>query len=36
LGGFLIAPKIWCGDAGFESFQALAMLRCVKDNSARA
>jgi len=36
LRGFLIAPKIGVGDARFESFQALAVLRCVKDSSARA
>jgi hypothetical protein len=33
---FLIAPKIGIGDARFESLQALAVLRCVKDSSARA
>jgi len=36
LRGFLIVPKIGFGDARFESFQALAVLRCVKDSSARA
>jgi hypothetical protein len=35
LRGFLIVPEIGGGDAGFESFQALAVLRCVKDSSAR-
>jgi hypothetical protein len=35
LGGFLVVPKIRGGDAGFEGFQALAMLRGVKDSSAR-
>jgi hypothetical protein len=35
LGGFLIVPEIGGGDARFESFQALAVLRGVKDNSAR-
>ena len=33
---FLIVPKIGVGDARFESLQALAVLRCVKDSSARA
>ena len=33
---FLIAPKIGIGDARFESLQALPVLRCVKDSSARA
>jgi hypothetical protein len=33
---FLIAPKIGIGDARFESLQALAVLRCVKDSSVRA
>ena len=33
---FLIAPKIRIGDARFESLQALEVLRCVKDSSARA
>jgi hypothetical protein len=33
---FLIAPKIGIGDARFESLQALAVLRRVKDSSARA
>ena len=35
LRGFLIAPEIGVGDARFESFQALAVLRCVKDSSER-
>jgi len=35
LGGFLIAPEIGVGSAGFEGFQALAVLRGVKDSSAR-
>jgi hypothetical protein len=34
--GFLIVPEIGGGDARFESFQALAVLRGVKDSSARA
>ena len=33
---FLIAPEIGIGYASFEGFQALAILWCVKDNSARA
>jgi len=33
---FLIVPEIGIGDARFESFQALAVLRRVKDSSARA
>jgi len=33
--GFLIAPKVGIGDARFECFQALAVLRGVKDSSAR-
>ncbi len=33
--GFLIAPEIWVGGAGLEGFQALAVLRGVKDSSAR-
>jgi len=36
LRGFLIAPKIGIGGAGFEGSQALAILGCVKDSSARA
>jgi len=36
LRGFLIAPEIGFGDARFQAFQALAVLRRVKDNSARA
>jgi hypothetical protein len=32
---FLIVPKIGIGYAGFERFQALAVLRGVKDNSER-
>ncbi len=36
LRGFLIVPKIRIGDALFESLQALAILRGVKDSSARA
>jgi hypothetical protein len=35
LRGFLIAPEIGVGDARFESFQAFAILRGVKDSSAR-
>ena len=34
--GFLIVPEIGVGDARFEGFQALAILRGVKDSSARA
>lgn len=34
--GFLIAPEIGVGDACFESLQTLAVLRRVKDSSARA
>jgi hypothetical protein len=33
---FLVAPEIWVRDARFEGFQAFAMLRGVKDNSAPA
>jgi hypothetical protein len=33
---FLIAPEIGVGDARFESFQAFAILRRVKDSSERA
>jgi len=33
LRGFLIAPEIRLGDAGFEGLPALAMWRGVKDNS---
>jgi hypothetical protein len=33
---FLVVPEIGIGDARFESFQALAVLRRVKDSSARA
>jgi len=33
---FLIAPETGIGDARFESLQALAVLRRVKDSSARA
>jgi hypothetical protein len=33
---FLIVPESGIGDARFEGFQALAILRCVKDSSARA
>jgi len=36
LRGFLVVPEIGSGDARFESFQALAVLRSVKDSSARA
>jgi hypothetical protein len=35
LGFFLVVPKIGLGDASFEGFQAFAVLRSVKDNSAR-
>jgi len=34
--GFLIVPEIGGGNARFKSFQALAVLRGVKDSSARA
>ncbi len=34
--GFLIVPETGIGDARFESLQALAVLRRVKDSSARA
>jgi len=34
--GFLVAPEIGLGNAGFEGFQALAILWRVKDSSARA
>jgi hypothetical protein len=33
---FLIVPEIGVGDARFEGFQALAILRRVKDSSVRA
>jgi hypothetical protein len=33
---FLVVPEIGIGDARFESFQALTVLRRVKDSSARA
>ena len=36
LRGFLIVPEIGVSDAFFENFQALAILRRVKDSSARA
>jgi hypothetical protein len=32
---FLIAPEIGVGGAGFEGFQALAILGSVKDSSGR-
>jgi hypothetical protein len=35
LSRFLIAPEIGVGGAGFEGFQALAVLGSVKDSSAR-
>jgi len=35
LRGFLIVPEVRFGDARFESFQALAVLRRVKDSSAQ-
>ncbi len=35
LRGFLIVPEIGIGNASFESFQAFAVLRRVKDSSAR-
>jgi hypothetical protein len=31
----LVVPEIGLSDAGFECFQALAVLRSVKDNSGR-
>jgi hypothetical protein len=34
--GFLIVPEIGVGDTRFESLQALAILRRVKDSSERA
>jgi hypothetical protein len=34
--GFLIVPEVRICDARFEGFQALAVLRGVKDSSARA
>jgi hypothetical protein len=36
LGSFLIAPEVGVGDALFEGFYSFTILRCVKDNSARA
>jgi hypothetical protein len=36
LRSFLIVPKVRLGDACFEGFQALAMLRGVKESSAPA
>ena len=36
LRGLLVTPEIRGRDARFEGFQALAMLRGVKDNSAQA
>jgi hypothetical protein len=36
LRSFLIAPEIGIGDARFEGLQALAVVRRVKDSSARA
>jgi hypothetical protein len=36
LSGFLVAPEIGVGGASFEGFQALTVLRRVKDSSARA
>jgi hypothetical protein len=33
---FLIVPEVGIGDARFETFQSLAVLRDVKDSSARA
>jgi hypothetical protein len=33
---FLVVPETGIGYARFESFQALAVLRCVKDSSVRA
>jgi hypothetical protein len=33
LGGFLVAPEIGVGGAGFQALQAFAMLRGVKENS---
>jgi hypothetical protein len=34
--GFLIVPEVGISDPRFEGFQALALLRRVKDSSARA
>jgi hypothetical protein len=36
LSGFLVAPEVRSGAACFEGFQALAMLRGVKESSAPA
>jgi len=36
LRGFLIAPEIGVGDAGFEGLQAFTVALGVKDNSGRA
>jgi hypothetical protein len=36
LSSFLVAPEIRIGGAFFEGFYTFAMLRSVKDNSARA
>jgi hypothetical protein len=36
LSRFLLTPKVRVGSAGFEGFQALAVLGRVKDSSARA
>jgi hypothetical protein len=33
---FLVVPEVGLRDAGFEGFQAFAVLRRVKDNSGRA
>jgi len=33
---FLVVPEVGLSDAGFEGFQAIAVLRGVKDSSGRA
>jgi len=33
---FLVVPEVGLGDAGFEGFQAFAVLRSVKESSGRA
>jgi hypothetical protein len=33
---FLVVPEVGLSNAGFERFQAFAVLRGVKDNSERA
>jgi hypothetical protein len=36
LRGFLVVPEVGLGDARFQGFQALAVLRGVKENSGPA